>query len=323
MNLTNTESTDYYLIGIDGGSSKNEILVTNSQGKVLRRSDNRSSGLSNNNLGLAAFSLRELLRIALEGLPELPIKVIVYGIAGLDTKEEERTSRPVFTEILSSWTINKFILLNDAVLALVNGTTAKNAIVLVGGTGSNCLGRNDQGHCAKSGGLNFALSDDGSGFDAGRLALKAAIKSLDGRGPHTSLQKSVFEALHAKNLSQLKNQIYNPLISKTEIASLAPLVVKAYHDGDPVATGIVDYCIQRLLEHVLAVARHLQLTDKPFDLVLAGSFLLNLIPEFTAQLEKTLPLAVIVSKDTAPVYGAIKIAQKIASGEKFDNLLID
>ena len=317
-----SKSDSAYLIGIDSGGSKTEILVADLDGKILKRIENQS-GVSANDLGLAAFGLRESLRISLENLPEAPIAVMVYGLAGLDTKKEEATSRPVFVEVLNTWEVKNFVLVNDAVLALANGTTNSNAIVLIGGTGSNCLGHNDQGQTAKAGGLNFALSDDGSGFDAGRLALKATVKDIDGRGPHTALTRLVFEQLQVKNFSQLKAQIYHPLINKKEIASLAPLVVKAYRDGDAVATGIINYCIDRLVEHVVAVATRLQLTNKPFDLILAGSFILNLVPEFTPVLEKHRPQAKIVSKDLAPVYGAIKLAKRLYDGDKIDSLLID
>lgn len=315
--------SEAYLVGIDSGGTKNEVLVADLEGKILNRLANQNSGFSASDVGLSALSMRESLRIALEGLPEKPIAILICGLAGLDTKDEARTNRPILEEVLGSWQIGQLVLLNDAALALANGTNSQNAIVLVGGTGSNCLGHNDQGETAKAGGLNFALSDDGSGFDAGRLALKAAIKSLDGRGPKSVLEQTVFSFLKVKNYSQLKEQIYHPLINKKEIAALAPLVIQAYHDGDKVATGIINYCLDRLVEHVVAVATKLHLHQQPFDLILTGSFLLNLVDQFSQVLIKQLPLAQIVSKDEAPVYGAIKIAQRIYAGEKFDDLLVE
>lgn len=315
--------SEAYLVGIDSGGTKNEVLVADLEGNILNRIANQNSGFSASDVGLSALSMRESLRIALESLPEKPIAVLVCGLAGLDTKDEARTSRPILEEVLSSWQIDQLVLLNDAALALANGTNSQNAIVLVGGTGSNCLGYNTQGQQAKAGGLNFALSDDGSGFDAGRLALKAAVKSLDGRGPKTVLEKMVFNFFHINTLAQLKNQVYHPLINKKEIAALAPLVIQAYGDGDSVATGIINYCLDRLVEHVVAVATKLHFHQQAFDLILTGSFLLNLVEEFNQVLVKQLPLAQIVSKDQAPVYGAIKIAQRIYAGEKSDDLLVE
>ncbi len=315
--------SETYLVGIDSGGTKNEVLVADTEGNILNRIANQNSGFSASDVGLSALSMRESLRIALENLPEKPIAVLVCGLAGLDTRDEAKTSRPILEEVLSNWQIEQLVLLNDATLALVNGTTNKDALVLVGGTGSNCLGYNAQNQQAKAGGLNFALSDDGSGFDAGRLALKAAIKSFDGRSPKSTLEKLVFNFFHVNSLSQLKSQVYHPLINKKEIAALAPFVIKAYGDGDNVATGIINYCLDRLVEHVVAVATKLNLLHQPFDLILTGSFLLNLVDQFNQVLAKQLPLAQIVSKDQAPVYGAIKIAQKIYNSEKFDDLLVE
>lgn len=312
-----------YLVGIDSGGSKTEVLVTDLDGNVLHRSQGNGSNLTTTDLGLSAFTIRENLRLSFETLEPGEIEVLVLGLAGLDTKEEADTSLKVFSEVLSDWQIKNFFVFNDAVLALVNGTTAANAIVLIGGTGSNCLGYNDQEEKAKAGGFNWAVSDDGSGFDAGRLAIRAAIRSTDGRGLKTSLEGLVYNHLHTKTANDLKNQIYKPLINKREVASLAPIVVKAADAGDAVAGAIINYCLDELLLHVLAVTTRLHLLDKKFDLVVAGSFLIHLLPRFREKLSAKLPLAHLVSVDEAPVYGAIKIAQKFLSGRSLRRWTID
>lgn len=315
--------TTNYLVGIDGGGTKTEVLIADLDGKIIRRSAGSGTGLTTTDLGLAAFALRETLRLAFESLEPGKIAALVFGIAGLDTKEEEANVRQVFAESINQWQVDKFILLNDAMLALANGTQAKNAIVLVGGTGSNCLGYNEAGQKAKAGGLNWAISDDGSGFDAGRLALKATIKSCDGRGPKTLLEEKVLKALRIQTAGQLKDVIYRPLINKKEIASLAPLVVQAAQEGDTLAQAIIDYCLNELLLHVIAVAKHLDLQNRDFDLAVAGGFILHLLPAFKKKLQAALPKAHLVSADEAPVYGALKIAEKVIRQEDISRWLID
>ena len=307
-----------YLVGIDSGGTKTEVLVTDLQGNVLKRTNRIKTSATSEDLGLTAFSIREDLRLSFEELEKAPIDVLVLGLAGLDTKEEVINAQKVLREVLQDWQIKNLLVFNDSVMALANGTTAANAIVLIGGTGSNCLGHNDKGQKAKSGGLNWALSDDGSGFDAGRLALRAAVKSADGRGLKSILEKEVFTALKVNSVNELKNLVYRPLINKREMAALAPIVTTSAEKGDAVARKIIDYCLNELTIHVLAVAKKLDLQDKVFDLVVAGAFALHLLPQLKEKLTHFLPKIKLVSADEAPVYGAIKIAQQFMAGQSIE-----
>ncbi len=321
--MNQAKNDNSYLIGLDSGGTKTEILVTKTDGTVLNHLIKQGLEISVTNLGLTSLNIRELLRTALDGLPPAPIAAFTAGLAGMDTFSEEKKAYAVISEALGEYNPGQIELFNDATVALANGTNAPAAIVLVGGTGSNCLGYNSQGKTAKAGGLNFILSDDGSGYDAGRLALKALLRGLDGRGPQTALESAIFAHFHLRNLSELKNYLYQPLIKKREVAALAPLVLQSARAGDPGASAIISYCADQLLLHVQAVATNLDLINQNFDLILTGSFLLNMLPEFKPHLIATLPGASIVSQDIAPVYGAIKLAQKITNGEKIHKLLLN
>lgn len=310
-----------YLVGVDGGGTKTDFVVADLTGKILAQSSHSPTGLTTNGLGIAAFNLREGLRLAFEKLPPGKIKVMVAGISGLDTMQEEKQTREVFTEVLSNWEIEKLVLINDGIVALANGNRDDDvAMVLVGGTGSNCLGYNQRegrpGKIAKAGGLDYILADDGSGYDAGRLTLKAVVRAADGRGAPTSLEPVIYQYFQVNNIDELKSKVYNPALMKGEIANLAEICAQAASDGDVVAAEIIDYCLQQLLLMAQAVALKLSLTETNFPLVVVGSFLTNLLPQFESKLELALPQAELVVTTDLPVFGALKIAKKILAGQQ-------
>ncbi|MDR0463090.1 MAG: hypothetical protein LBG64_02630, partial [Pseudomonadales bacterium] len=232
-----------YLLAVDGGGTKTDVLCADLSGQILSQSQSGPTSLTSGNLGSASVNLREAIRIVLEKLPPGKINRLVMGVAGLDTPEEHKLAQHTFSESISTWQIDDFELFNDSVIALANGSDSRNAMILISGTGSNCWGINDQGMQAKAGGLDYLLTDEGSGYDIGRLVLHCAVKSADGRGMKTILEEKVKNAFHVQNICELKSQVYNPSLSKTEISNLSKLCMDALKEGDQIALSIFEYAI--------------------------------------------------------------------------------
>jgi N-acetylglucosamine kinase-like BadF-type ATPase len=302
-----------YLIGIDGGGTKTEYLLSDLSGKILAQLTHAQTNLSVSGVGLAAFNLHEGIRQLLENHDHGEITVLVLALAGLDTNQDRNQVQEVLLQTFQTWPIKQLILVNDTMAALVNGTLAKQAVVLIGGTGSNCFGYNHHRQHCFVGGLGHLLTDEGSGYDAGRLTLKAVAMAEDGRTCPSMLKDKVFTHFGVTQVSQLKEKVYNPPLTKAEIAALAKPTVKAMHEGDQLACVIINYCLKQLLLSVETIVRRLKLNHE-FDLVVSGSFLLHLLPEFTQILQPALPQAKLIKITTRPVYGSLRIAQAILSG---------
>ena len=303
------------IIGIDGGGTKTEYLLSDLDGHVLNTVLHAPTSLSASGLGQAAFNLREGIRLLLEEQKEPDIAIMVMAVAGLDTMRERDAATQVFGEILSSWAIHRLVLINDGIAALVNATEQTPAIVLIGGTGASCIGRNQAGQTYKVSGLDYLLADEGSGYDAGRLSIRAAVQSYDGRGLKTKLEQTVFEHFHVTTASALKNEVYSPQITKNEVASFAKDCIDLAKKGDQVAQAIIDYCLDQLVLNVVTVAHQLNFHQQVFDLVVTGSFVRRLANEFTPKLKARLPLAKLITSEKTPAYGSLQIAQKILAGE--------
>lgn len=271
------------------------------------------TNLTTTNIGAASFSLREALRQATANLAEgYRVRRMVMGVAGMDVPSEELTARQVFGEVISDYGLENFILVNDIVIALASGATQPNAVALIAGTGSNCYGRNDQGQEVRVGGMDYLLSDQGSGYEIGLNTLKAAVASFDGRINKSKIEEMICAHFQIKDIIELKEQVYNPTLSKSEVADLARLCQQAYEAGDGEAERILAEAVEGLVELVSTALRRLNLTEARVDLILVGgvtkfSYIYQSLDE---KLSQICPKLVMIRPDKEPVYGALRMALK-------------
>ena len=120
-------------------------------------------------------------------------------------------------------------------------------ILLVAGTGSVVLARDPTGKRAIVGGWGAALDDEGSGYRIGLDGLRAVMRSVDGRAGKTALTEALLAATGAGDPSALVE--WTAHATKRRIASLCIVVGRAFEEGDPAATRV----IERALEGIRAL----------------------------------------------------------------------
>lgn len=301
-----------YYLGVNGGGSGTDLLLADQVGKVLAQA--KTGPLSF--VAVSKSQALENLKAGLEEVtadlgPEDEIIYAVLGVASVDTEFEEELVAQAVQPILEKYNVNQFTVINDAIVALVNATDKENALVLVSGTGSNCYGENEQGEVAKASGFDYLLSDQGSGYAIGLAGLKAGLKSADGRGKKSSLEQQILKHFQVKDYAQLKNKIYQPNLTKSQVAELALLVFDGLDQGDLVCQQIVDKAVHELWQMVQAVAEKLEFDSKQdFDLVLEGSVAQSavVVQGLKQRLEQNYLQASIVLPHQSAVYGALELA---------------
>jgi len=301
-----------YYLAIDGGGTKTSTLCVDEMGKVVGEGQSGPTNLTVIGVGAASFNLKEGIRQATEKLEAgFVITKLVMGVAGVDTNEEHDRAQALFSEVVRFFPIEQFELYNDVIIALESGTDDQNAVALIAGTGSNCYGRNAQGQIAKTGGMDYLLSDQGSGYSLGRALLRTVVKSYDGRSEKSQLLEDLVKQHFAlDDLSQLKNVVYNPDLTKTEVAELAKLVFEAQSQGELVAQRVLDHAIDDLMIMAQTVIRKLGLEAAPMTVVLVGSVAKHdyIYPQLEQKLKSLNPQIQLVVPDQPPVYGALKLA---------------
>ncbi len=300
-----------YYLAIDGGGTKTQVLCADENGEVVGEGLSGPTSLTVVNSGAAGFALREAIRQATENLPPgFVVTRLVMGLAGLDTPEEISKAESSFKQVLTDIEVREFVLINDILIAMRAASEKQDALALISGTGSNCFGINSEGETAKSGGLDFLLSDEGSGYAIGTAVLKAIAKSFDGRGPKTILEQLTNNYFETKSVPEVKHHIYNPLLTKMQIAGLAKLAFDALEQGDEVAKEIIDQAADDLFLMAKVVIEKLRLKERPSDCVFSGKVLLSdyLQNKLKEKINQAYPSVQVLIPSDEPVYGALKIA---------------
>ncbi len=257
---------DPLLAGVDGGASKTRAAIISASGAVLAISMVRSASAYHREPEEAAAIVVSAVReaLALARVSD-PVAVLGAGLAGAD----DRAVHARLTRALAEAELAQAVFVDhDAAAALAGGTALAPGAVIISGTGSIAFGWDSGGRRARAGGWGPLLDDEGSGYAVGRAALRAAMRAFDGRGAATALEATVRERFGLSTLAALKVAVRG--IGIDEIASIAPLAVKAAATGDPVAAGILARAGERLAAMVAAVARALGWQRAPFPLVRVG-----------------------------------------------------
>ncbi len=241
------------LIGVDAGASHTTAAVADANGTVLVRAEGAPGAVRPGDADGAAARIVDTCRDALVKA-ERPVRgdVLVVGAAGTG-RETERLA--LQAALAGTRLFGRVHVVHDGVIALQSAFGDGAGIVLLAGTGSIAWARLPGGATVRVGGLGAALGDQGSGYDLGRGALRAAGLALDGLGPRTALAARLLRTLHLAGLDDLV--AWTAGASVPTVAALAADVLAEATQGDPVATALVEAGADALACHVVAVAARL------------------------------------------------------------------
>ena len=229
--LLATAQEPQYFLGIDGGATKTEFVVTDTAGNVLRRHFEGSCNPVDIGMEAAQKVLDAGIRAVCKGIPMRKIAMfagISGGISG-DNKE-------IFRDFFAKFPFAKFDNGSDAQLIVAAGLGRSDGIALIMGTGSVAFVQKD-GAMHRIGGMGYLFDNGGNGYCLGRDAIRAALCTEDGSGEETALYKLVTDKLGKPSAISSLSELY--ALGKRGIASFAPLVFQAADMGDAVALKIL------------------------------------------------------------------------------------
>lgn len=261
-------STPAYFLGVDGGGSKTLAIVVDADGVERGRGLAESSNYHTVGVQQAAAQIcRAAEQAAAAANCHLPLAAAWLGLAGVDRPDDVTSLQPHLRPLAET-----VRLTNDAELVL-GGLEQGVGVALIVGTGSIALGRNAQGASARAGGWGHLLGDEGSGYDIGQQALRAAMRAADGRGAHTILLENILTEWKLATASDIITPVYRAQ-DKAQIARLAPLVLAAARAGDSVASRIARRAAVELALAASSVSDALGFHDE-IPLALSGGLLIH------------------------------------------------
>jgi len=310
-----------HVLGVDAGGTRTTCLLASELGDILAKGVAGPANLHTVGVTQTQRAIQASIGQAMSRTGIRHVDVAYLGVAGVDRTPERKT---VLTIVKKLGVAKRFHVDNDALIALAGGTVCRPGVVVISGTGSIAFGINSRGQRARSGGWGPVLGDEGSGYDIGRRALVAVMRSGDGRGPQTSLAHRVLRHLRLDRPEQLIGYVYGDTMGVPRIAELASIVLDESKRGDPVSRRIVEDAARELTEAALSVTKKLRLEKGPVDIVVCGGafehcdVLHNLVK---TTLQKALPRAMLVRRRFDPAVGAVLLGLKSLGVELRDNLL--
>jgi N-acetylglucosamine kinase-like BadF-type ATPase len=244
-------SKTYYLAA-DGGGSKLQAILYDESYRVIRTG--RVAGVN------TLYKPAEVVRDNLEGM----MKALLHGDGG----EEPVTrltaadlcmigSGDVMRDILSRLDyVGEITFHSEPVVGLAACLKTEGAVAL-SGTGSDAFFVKDGTRVQAVGGWGPLLGDEGSGYDIGLQALKAAIYSYDGRKEKSMLYDLVMENWSLENLWGIVTHLAGNPDARHEVASAAKLCAKAAHAGDRTALRIYEHAaLEMFLQLRTVIEQH-------------------------------------------------------------------
>ena len=295
------ERDEKLFLGIDGGGTKTEFVITTEDGHILDKFVR--SGSNPNDIGVQnAFTvLCDGIKDALIKFPR--ISYAFLGIAGVSVADNAIRLANMLKDRYPTLVLQ---LKTDS--ANLFGIDDCYDLVVISGTGSVVFVKTNDTY-VRLGGWGYLFDNAGSAYDIGRDAIRAALTEEDLRkNPSvlTCLLKkklgtpTVFDAIKKLNDS-----------GKAYIASLASTVFEAYNKGDEMASAIIENTARRLGE-LLDLGAKIYGTKKK---ALAGggmfehysNVILPMIAKYTDVQIKVC--------DTPPVYGACRSSIRLCGME--------
>lgn len=257
-----------YVLGVDGGGSHTVCLVVDHEGNILGSGESGPSNYHSTGLPAAVEAIWKSIEMAVAAAPSVtfPVEAICLGLAGVDTPQDEELLR---REVEKLNVARATCVVNDTEIALFGGTGGGPGVVVVGGTGSAAFGCDGCGHKARSGGWGWILGDEGSAFDIAQKALRAVVRTLEGRDQAKLLVEALIARWHLPDMDFLTAELRGRSWSRRDVAGLADWVTDCAKRGDPVALSIISRAGQDLGSLAVTVIRRLGMQGN-FPVVLTG-----------------------------------------------------
>jgi N-acetylglucosamine kinase-like BadF-type ATPase len=298
-----------FVLAVDGGNSKTDLVLVGADGSLLAlvrggRSSPHLVGLEGSAQVVDGLFESALAVAALDGASRPQADVAQLLMAGLDSPAEEEAFRSAAET--RGWAKATHVA-NDTFAVLRAGTERGWGVAVVCGAGINCVGVSPDGRHARFPSLGTISGDWGGGYDVGLAALHAAARSEDGRGPRTTLERSVPAHFGLGAPHEVAEEIHLRRMDGRRLEELPP-VVFSEAEHDEVAAQIVE----RLAGEVVALARvaleRLALEREPAEVLLGGGLLQasngRLLGAIEAGLHAVAPTAILRQASSPPVLGA-------------------
>lgn len=277
----------YYLV-VDGGATKTVVSLRNQFNHSFAEVE--GSGSNFQVIGLPSFTkvIRNLVQEILVTHRIEMVDIILFALAGIDSKEDQVLINDVLTKIFRDIQLSyrSLVVENDAHATLLGLTQSEPGVLVISGTGSIAYAHDGKGQVTRAGGWGHRSGDEGSGYWIGKKILQAIYRMEDGRNSSTLLRELVYNYLAINTIEELSQWLYGSTYSVDQLANLSHLLPLAYEKKDPIATEIFDKTSLELVYLAVAVIRSSNIQSKSCTIYFNGGTICNFESLFLVVKEK-------------------------------------
>lgn len=237
-----------YYLAADGGGSKLQAVLCDRDLRVVRTG--RVAGVN------TLYKPAEVVRANVADMMEQLLGGLDGEVAGADLCL--LGAKEVITDALDRYSGGCDIRFHSEPVTGLAACFKTEGAVTLSGTGSDAFFVKDGVRVEAVGGWGPLLGDEGSGYDIGLNALKAAIYSHDGRKDKSLLYELVMERWQLSDLWGIVTHLAGNPDARHEVASAAILCAQAAHAGDRTALRIYEHAaLELFLQTRTVIDRHL------------------------------------------------------------------
>jgi N-acetylglucosamine kinase-like BadF-type ATPase len=304
------------VLAIDGGNSKTDVALVAGDGTLLASA--RGPGINAHDVGVDQTVLildavvkqaaAQLDRRYRPGSGWVALHTVAC-LANADLPEEEAEHAAAVQA--QGWSPTATVV-NDTFAILRSGLADRTephwGVAVVCGAGINAVGVAPDGRVTRYLALGPISGDWGGGYGLGLEVLWHAIRAEDGRGPDTTLTGHLTGHFGVQRVEEITIGIHKGKIDHDELIGVAPLLLQAADEGDPVARALVNRLADEISVMAINAMRRLGLTGEATPVILGGGVITArnplLMDGITRQLAEAAPRAQVRVIDVPPVVGA-------------------
>ncbi|MEW6195197.1 MAG: BadF/BadG/BcrA/BcrD ATPase family protein [Bacteroidota bacterium] len=296
-----------YFIGIDGGGTKTRGILTDQNLKVIKTAE---TGAANPHIVGFEKSSETLFNLIKNLSGKLSEIFIAAGISGAGrVGEAERLKKSIIAQTKKSKIkISGLEITSDALTALEGAFSGKPGMMLIAGTGSILIYKNNPGKILRVGGYGRLIGDEGSGYSIGRKGLAIVSKSFDKRIKKNILTNKILDKLKIFGRDEFIYKVNSPGF---DIASIAPIVIQAAKQGDILSRKILNEEVNELINHIETAAKNFKSKKIPLcfygGLILESNYYSNLLKR---KIKSRFENILIQKAEYPPERGAVLLAKK-------------
>ncbi|WP_327091969.1 ATPase [Nonomuraea sp. NBC_01738] len=294
--------TGALVLAIDGGNSKTDVALADTDGRVLRSV--RTGPFLPQSAGVAAAVDVVWQAVRQAGMPH-EVGHVAACVAGADLPAEEEA---LAVEFAARGFLGDIVVRNDTFALLRAGASGPWGVAVVCGAGINAVGVAPDGRVARFPALGRVSGDWGGSQDLGEEVLWHAVRAEDGRGPATALTGLVRAHFEVDAVADFTLGVHAGRFAPERLHELAPGLLAAAASGDAVAVALAERQAREIAVLAEVCLRRLGLLETPTEVVLGGGVLRARDPLLTrlldAEFAARAPRAKQVVADVPPIVGA-------------------